>query len=248
MRALLVLIALLTCVAAQAADTFVIVHGAWGGGWAFREVDKLLSADGNKVFRPSLTGQGERSHLAKLIDIDLDLHIQDVVNQILWEDLHDVVLVGHSYGGMVITGVVDQVPERIKRVVYLDAFLPENGESVETLRKGPGLGFPTDGQFIIPTWIKGTEPLPHDVPHPLKTWTQKIKLTHQDKASLVPSSYILTVDKGKKAEDDTFFPYSERAKARNWPIVIMEGDHNVQWSAPKELVSLLEKEAARPKS
>ena len=106
--------------------TFVIVHGAWGGGWAFREVDRLLRAEGHTVYRPTLTGQGERNHLANEA-IDLDLHIQDVVNVILWEDLKDVVLVGHSYGGMVVTGVADRIPERIGCLVYLDALLPENG-------------------------------------------------------------------------------------------------------------------------
>ncbi len=88
--------------------TYVIVHGAWGGGWDWRHVDDALTAAGNKVYRPTLTGLGERSHLSST-NIDLSLHIQDIVNVILWEDLHDVVLVGHSYGGMVITGVADRV-------------------------------------------------------------------------------------------------------------------------------------------
>src|SRR4051812_48262101 len=85
---------------AAAKFTFVIVHGAWGGGWAFRQVDQLLTTDGNKVFRPTLTGLGERVHLSSR-DINLDTHIQDIVNVIEFEDLHDIVLVGHSYGGMV---------------------------------------------------------------------------------------------------------------------------------------------------
>jgi pimeloyl-ACP methyl ester carboxylesterase len=219
--------------------TYVIVHGAWGGGWAFREVDRLLSADGHKVYRPTLTGQGERSHLANT-NIDLNLHIQDVVNVILWEDLHDVVLVGHSYGGMVITGVADRVPERIKRAIYLDAFLPENGESVDAIRAGMGLDQPVRNGFIIPTWLKGNEPLPHDVPHPAKTWSEPIILKHQDVAGKLPTTYILTVDKGKQPSQDAFYRFSERARARGWPVIIMEGDHNVQWSHPKELVRLLE--------
>src|SRR6476659_2841608 len=112
--------------------TYVIVHGAWGGGWAFKEVDRLLSADGNKVYRPTLTGQGERVHLANS-NVDLSLHIQDIVNVILWENLHDVVLVGHSYGGMVVTGVADRVPDRIGHLVYLDALVPENGQSADMI-------------------------------------------------------------------------------------------------------------------
>ncbi len=219
--------------------TYVIIHGAWGGGWAFKEVDRLLSADGHKVYRPTLTGQGERSHLAGT-NIDLSLHIQDVVNVILWENLHDVVLVGHSYGGMVITGVADRVPDRIKHVIYLDAFLPENGESADNIRAGMGLDMPVKDGFIMPVWLKGNEPLPHDVPHPAKTWSEPIVLKHQDVARKLPTTFILTVDQGKQPRQDEFYRFYERARARGWPVIIMEGDHNVQWSHPKELVRLLE--------
>src|SRR2546423_6798587 len=93
--------------------TIVIVHGAWGGAWGFRRVDSLLREKGYNVYRPTLTGLGERVHLASP-DVDLSTRINDVVNMILFEDLHDVILVGHSYGGMVITGVADRVPDRIK--------------------------------------------------------------------------------------------------------------------------------------
>ena len=103
--------------------TFVIVHGAWGGGWAFREVDDMLTAQGHKVYRPTLTGQGERVHLASK-DVGLETHIDDVVNTILYEELNDIILVGHSYGGMVVTGVADRIPERISHLIYLDATTP----------------------------------------------------------------------------------------------------------------------------
>ena len=219
--------------------TYVIVHGAWGGGWAFREVERRLRADGHTVYRPTLTGQGERSHLANP-DIDLSLHIQDVVNVILWEDLHEVVLVGHSYGGMVITGVADRVPDRIRRVIYLDAFLPENGESADSIRGHTGIDLPVKDGFIIPPWIKGSEPLPHDVPQPAKTFSEPIVLKNQAVAGRLPATYILTVDRGKPPEQDAFFNFYGRAKARGWTTLIMEGDHNVQWSHPKELVDLLE--------
>src|SRR5215210_2977126 len=108
---------------------YVIVHGAWGGSWAFKKADSLLTEKGCVVYRPSLTGQGERVHLATT-EVDLKMHITDVVNTILFEDLHDVILVGHSYGGMVITGVADSLPGRIASMIYLDAFVPENGESL----------------------------------------------------------------------------------------------------------------------
>ena len=107
--------------------TFVLIHGAWHGGWCWRFVRALLSE--HQVFAPSLTGLGERKHLAGP-GVNLDTHIYDVVNLLEMEDLRDVVLVGHSYGGMVVTGAADRAPARIKRLVYLDAFVPESGKCV----------------------------------------------------------------------------------------------------------------------
>jgi pimeloyl-ACP methyl ester carboxylesterase len=221
--------------------TYVIVHGAWGGGWAFKEVERLLRADGHTVYRPTLTGQGEKNHLAGLLttNIDLNLHITDVVNAIEWEKLQDVVLVGHSYGGMVVTGVADRVPDRIKRLIYLDAIVPEHGESANQALGN--LGRDTTNAFIAPFWLKGNEPVPHDVPHPARTFSQPITLKNQDAARKIPTTYILTVDPGQEPQRDTFFKCSERAKARGWPVLVMEADHNPQWSKPQELVELLEK-------
>ena len=96
---------------------YVIVHGAWGGGWAFKNVDSLLTETGSIVYRPTLTGLGERAHLATL-DVGLNTHIKDVVNTILYEDLHNVILIGHSYAGMVVTGVADSIPENYKANLY----------------------------------------------------------------------------------------------------------------------------------
>lgn len=107
---------------------FVLVHGAWHGGWCWRHVARILRGHGHEVFTPTLTGLGERSHLMSP-DIDMNTHIQDIVNVIAWEELSDVVLVGHSYGGNVITGVADRVKDRLRHVVYLDAFMPGDGES-----------------------------------------------------------------------------------------------------------------------
>jgi pimeloyl-ACP methyl ester carboxylesterase len=222
--------------------TYVIVHGAWGGGWAFKEVERMLRADGHTVYRPTLTGQGEKNHLAGLLttNIDLNLHITDVVNVIEWEKLQDIVLVGHSYGGMVITGVADRVPDRIKHVIYLDAFVPENGECANEIRGRSGIDRPITNGFVIPTWITGNEPIPHDVPHPERTFSQPISLRQPDIAGKIPTTYILTVDEGLDAKDDAFFQFSERAKARGWTVITMIADHNPQWSKPKELVELLE--------
>lgn len=221
--------------------TYVIVHGAWGGSWAFREVAALLTARGHAVYRPSLTGLGERVHLATP-EVGLATHVNDVVNAILYEDFHDIVLVGHSYGGMVISGVADRVPDRIRRLVYLDAFVPEDGESVMTMPAGQAgreaflKPMMKDG-FLVPFWLKPGQPPPADVPQPLKTFTEPVSWKNPA-AKRLPATYILTVDKG--AQTDDFDAQAARAKERGWTMLRMEGDHNVQWSAPKVLVELLD--------
>jgi len=109
------------------AKTFVLVHGASQGGWCWRRVSDRLERLGHKVFTPTLTGLGERSHLMSR-DVDLDMHITDVVNVIKWESLQGIVLVGHSYGGWVVSGVAEQILPAISSIVFLDAFMPENGQ------------------------------------------------------------------------------------------------------------------------
>src|SRR5262249_14497470 len=109
--------------------TYVLVHGAWHGGWCWKKVTPLLRASGYAVFTPTLTGLGERSHLLSP-EVSLHTHIQDVVAVVEYEDLREVMLVGHSYGGMVITGVAERVPARLSQLVYLDAFVPEHGQAL----------------------------------------------------------------------------------------------------------------------
>jgi pimeloyl-ACP methyl ester carboxylesterase len=111
------------------AKTFVLVHGSSAGGWCYRRVADLLEKGGHKVFAPTLTGLGERSHLMSG-QITLDTHITDVVNVIRWENLDNFVLVGHSYGGWVVSGAAEQVEKKISSIVFLDAFMPENGQRV----------------------------------------------------------------------------------------------------------------------
>ena len=219
--------------------TIVIVHGAWGGAWAFKKVEALLREKNFQVYRPQLTGQGDRVHLARP-DIGLSTHIDDVVNLILYEDLHDIILVGHSYGGMVISGVADRVPDRIKRLVYLDAMVPNDGDSVNTLFRDGGkfIKQMTKGDYVVPSWVKPDQPPPHDVPQSLKTFTDPIVLKNEA-ARKIPAAYILTVAKGKEAKDDDFFPQSQRAKERGWTILQLTSDHNPQWSAPEALAEML---------
>jgi pimeloyl-ACP methyl ester carboxylesterase len=194
-----------------------------------------LQADGNTVYRPTLTGMGERSHLSNP-DIDLETHITDVVNTFLFEDLHDVVLVGHSYGGMVITGVADRVPDRLKQIIYVDAFLPVSGEAANA----PGRTLPVKDGFVPMPWNPPPTPPPHPMPQPAKTFSQPLILHHQDAVAKIPAMYILTVDAGKKREEDTFFRFYERARARGWKVTVMESDHTPQFSHQAEIVKLLE--------
>jgi pimeloyl-ACP methyl ester carboxylesterase len=225
----------------RAASTFVIVHGAWGGSWAFRRVDALLRARGHVVHRPSLTGLGERVHLATP-DVGLSTHINDVVNMLLFEELRDVTLVGHSYGGMVITGVADRVPERIRRLIYIDAMVPDDGDSVLSLQgaRGDRLKQMVNGGFVVPPWVKSDQPPPKDVPQPLKTFTEPIVLKNKA-AREIPASYILTVEAGRDAKEDDFASHAARAKARGWAVYPLQADHNPQWSAPEALVGMLDR-------
>lgn len=115
--------------------TFVLVHGGGHGGWAYQCVARLLRAKGHEVHTPTLTGVGERAHLLTA-DVSLHTHIQDIVNVLEYEDLHDVILAGHSYGGAVVTGVADRAGARVGQLVFLDASILSNGESIADASPG----------------------------------------------------------------------------------------------------------------
>jgi pimeloyl-ACP methyl ester carboxylesterase len=171
--------------------TFVLVHGAWHGGWSWKRVRPLLTGRGYDVFTPTLTGNGDRSHLASR-DVGLEIHIIDVLNVPQWEELSDVVLCGHSYGGMVISGVADRVPERIRSLVYVDAFVPLDGQSIMDQlppeganRVREGARTVGDGWRIPPISAASFKDAPENqewvdrqsVPQPLRTFEEKIRLT-----------------------------------------------------------------------
>ncbi len=222
-------------------STIVFVHGAWGGGWQFHKVEPLLEAAGHRVYRPTMTGLGERVHLAGP-RVDLSTHIEDIVNVLEFEDLSSVVLVGHSYGGMVISGVAERVPQRIARLVYFDALVPSDGESVMDLvgdRLGrmamAGAGGAEPWQ-LVPLWVEEGKPLPVDVPQPMATFTEPIKLGNPE-AQDIPTAFLLTVEAGKTSDEFDFF--AERARARGWPVATMEGGHNPQWFQPEAFVDAL---------
>jgi pimeloyl-ACP methyl ester carboxylesterase len=219
--------------------TYVIVHGATAGGWEWKKVGEFLTADGHTVYRPTLTGLGERVHLSTP-EIDLDTHINDVVNTILYENLHDVVLVGHSYGGMVITGVMDRVPDRIRHVVFLDAAVPDDGMSLYDIFGGPRANANVvDGMLQVP-WVKpGAQP-PHNTPQSVKTFTQPV--SYKDpRAQALPVTYVAFVpadqSAGERAAKDKSW---QRAVARGWTIRTFPGHHVAHVENPRGVATLLE--------
>ena len=241
MTPLLLAVALLVQ-SSPAKPTFVIVHGAWGGGWDWRTVDSLLTKDGYRVVRVTLTGLGERRHLASP-NVGLYTHIDDVVNKILWDDMHDVILLGHSYGGMVITGVADRVPDRIKRLIFLDALLPDSGESVLTMQgadtgRANFIASLTRGDYTVPVWVQDTTVIPRDVPMSRKTFTDTLRLVNPARRRL-PATYILTFE--PQVNPDPFQRYADRAAARGWPVQRMQADHIPERTNPTGLVALLER-------
>lgn len=221
--------------------TIVFVHGAWGGGWQFHKVQPLLEAAGHRVYRPTMTGLGERVHLARP-DVGLETHIADIVNVLEFEDLHEVVLVAHSYGGMVVAGVAQRVPERVGTLVFMDAILPEDGESVmglvgdgiEKMAEAGGNG--AEPWQLVPRWVEAGKPRPVDVAQPLLTFTDTIVLDNPE-ATNIPGAFILTVEAEKETDDFDFF--AERARNRGWNVVQMKGGHNPHWFQPEAFVDLL---------
>src|SRR5689334_6523580 len=178
---------------------FLLCHGAWSGGWSWKKMHPLMAQAGHRLVAPTYTGLGEREHLANPA-IDLDTHIQDILNVIRFEDLDDIVLLGHSYGGMVATGVADRARERVTQLIYLDAFVPRDGQSLfdlheggrEPMSKAAAAG---DGYRVPPN------PPPADTPQadlrwlddrrvdmPIKCLETKLKLAHGEPS--MPRSYI----------------------------------------------------------
>ena len=221
--------------------TIVCVHGAWGGGWQFRKVAPLLEEAGHTVYRPTLTGLGERVHLARQ-DVGLSTHVQDIINVLEFEDLHEVVLVGHSYGGMVITGVADRVPQRIAKLVFVDAIVPEDGESVSGLfsdaidKMAVAGGGGAEPWKLVPLWVEPGKPRPVDVPQPILTFTESIELGNPE-AAPIPGTFILTTAPGEETDEFDFF--ADRARDRGWQVVEMEGGHNPYWFQPEVFTDIL---------
>jgi pimeloyl-ACP methyl ester carboxylesterase len=189
---------------------YVLVHGGWFGAWCWYKVVPLLQAAGHSVYTPTLTGVGEQAALLTP-EIGLDTHIQDVVNLIETKDLQQVILVGHSYSGMVITGVADRVPDRIAHLVYLDAVVPRDGQSLadtapfvgtflrrEANINGDGwrVNPPRGGTFGITKEPDLSLVRSKVTPHPLKTFFQPLHITHPDTVAAIPHTFIECTRRG----------------------------------------------------
>ena len=230
-------------------STFVLVHGAWHGSWCWKRVRNLLQKAGHDVFTPTLTGVGERCHLNSA-GINLSTHVADIVNLIQFEELTDVILCGHSYGGCVISGAADRIPDRIRALVYLDAFVLENGEGlfdlvppeqVEGMRRqaretGDGWKVPPIPAEVFAVnredaaWVNA-----QCTPHPLACFEERIKLTG-GLGRIADITHILATG---FREGSPFPACHERAKAKGWKTRTVSCGHDVMLDLPEELTALL---------
>lgn len=228
-------------------STFVLVHGAWHGGWCYARSAKILRARGHDVYTPTLTGVGERSHLAAK-EVNLSLHIRDICNVLKWEDLGDIVLCGHSYGGMVITGVPDAMPERIRSPVYLDAFVPQDGKAawdyVAEARKPFYLeGAANHGGRMAPVSAAAFKVNARDaawvdakcVPMALACFLERIRLKG-DHARIPKRTYVYA--EGWAPSSFTQFYESLKGKP-GWTVLTSAAGHDVMVDDPEGLARIL---------
>jgi pimeloyl-ACP methyl ester carboxylesterase len=231
--------------------TYVLVHGGGHGGWCYQRVARLLQEDGHVVYAPTLTGLGERSHLLDE-KVDLDRHIEDVVAVLRFEDLRDVILVGHSYGGMVITGAADRAADRVGRLVYLDAANPRNGESLVDVA-GPvinavrPMGETVDGTelVLLPAPDAGllygvTDPddlawmAERLTGHPWRCFEQPLALTNEEALWAIPQYHIVCTS--TLATRDPVLMARARAEGRLWDI---DTGHDLMITEPRQTVDAL---------
>lgn len=235
-------------VAAQSPRTFVLVHGAWHGGWCWKYVREALQAQGHNVFTPSLTGLGDRVHLRNP-DVNLTTHVTDIVNLIEYEELEDVILVGHSYAGHVVSWVADKVKDRLAHVVFLDAVLPTDGEPFLAPGVGEGrvkdakegylmasagmdfLGIPAD--HPLHDWVAR-----HLVEHPLPTLMETVTYENGGTAG-VPKTFVRCTGnpRMKSGEDDPVWAMTEADP--EWSYTTIDTGHDLMVTAPEETTAIL---------
>jgi len=225
--------------AADGKKTFVMVHGATAGGWEWKRTARFLTDEGHTVYRVTLTGLGEREHLNST-EVDLETHINDVVNTILFEDLHDVVLTGHSYGGMVVTGVMDRIPERLAHVIFLDAAVPEDGQSLWDIF-GANQPLPPDrfkDGFMQVPWVKPGDKPPYSVKHSIKCFSQPVSFKNPA-AKALPVTYVAFVPKDQSIEERAKTDRGWRtAESRGWTIRTFPGGQVAQQEDPEGVANL----------
>lgn len=227
---------------------FTLVHGMWHGGWCWKKLASLLRAAGHEVFTPTLTGLGERAHL-HYPDIDMNTHIQDVVNALEYEDLSDVILVGHSLAGFMVLAILEHVPVRIAHVVNLDGPLPVDGKSFKDLLPDYWEDFRQRARASGDEWwappvsdwtfgVTGADlewMRPRLTPHPLKTWETPLIFSNP-KTRSIPRTFIHCTD-GASPEE-----IAEREKecaGFGWQYLSLPTGHDPMITAPQELVKML---------
>lgn len=226
-------------------SSIVLLHGGWGGGWEWRAVADLLAGDGHQVFRPSFTGLGDRRHLASR-DIGLETHVDDVVTLLDAEQLGDVVLVGQSYAGMVMSAAAARRPS-VRSLVYLDAFVPADGECLldlvpEALAAGfAQLAANGDGWRVPLPFTASDDDPPEvkayseraNVPMPLRCFTDPVSIpTRVD----IPTTYVrCTQIEGLDAMERSM----SRARARDWPVIDIDAPHDAHYFAPEAVATII---------
>lgn len=233
---------------------FVLVHGAWTGAFAWRHVRRMLQSQGHEVFTPSLTGIGDRAHLVSPL-VGLDTHVRDVVNLVLYEDLREIVLVGFSYGGFVVSGALEHIGDRVKHLVLLDAFLPEkSGDSVGSIVTGthPRPQAAIDEQWLLPAKERkfdspgeGAFVAARRTPQPAATFTDPVSLARPVEDYPFKRTYI----RASVAEADPVLGAISRSAMRAlgspaWAYREIATTHMVASNKPAELAAMLAELAA----
>jgi pimeloyl-ACP methyl ester carboxylesterase len=227
--------------------TYVLVHGAWSGAHGFRLVRPLLRNAGHDVTTPSLTGIGERVHLTGP-HVNLTTHVRDVVNHVLYEDLHDIVLLGFSYGGMVVTGALEHIGDRIRHLVYLDAFVPSNGESLYAMTGRPPASIRLNDPWLVPSAPRDFDDpaeaafsIPRRVEHPIGCFTEPVRLPQPIENYPFSRTYIrATADPADSAGSSVFASTAERVRSMSsWRYREVATNHMIPNNRPRELTDLL---------
>jgi pimeloyl-ACP methyl ester carboxylesterase len=230
-------------------SAFVLVHGAWGGAHGFRHVRKLLQAAGHDVSTPCLTGIGERVHLAHP-QVNLSTHVRDVVNHVLYEDLQQIVLLGFSYGGMVVTGALEHIAERVRHMVYLDAFVPKHGDSVGSLLRGaaarPKIELGDEWQLSGPVrefddpaeaqWMA-----PRRTPQPKACFSEPVFLAQPLEDYAFTRTYIKATAAPENDPGNPAFWHAARHVQRSpaWRYFEVATNHMVANNRPQQLADIL---------